>query len=70
MFAIQIFDYDEGSCARWSDMRMPHFETRELARVELRKIRANTDEWCSYAYRITEVGSPHYYSQPTDALEY
>lgn len=72
MFTIQCFDYDEGSCARWHDLTMPYFETREQARMALRTIRAkdSEDEYLSYAYRITEVGSDQYYSQPTDSLEY
>jgi hypothetical protein len=51
---------------------MPYFETREQARMALRTIRAkdSEDEYLSYAYRITEVGSDQYYSQPTDSLEY
>ena len=72
MFAIQYLDHDEGSCARWNEFRPPcHFETREQARAYLKAIRAKEmGEWCLYSYRIAEVGSELYYSQPTDALEY
>lgn len=70
MFAIQYLDYDEGTAARWNDVLGARHETREQARTHLKTIRAKDDEWCLYIYRITEVGTPEYYSQPTDAAEY
>ena len=70
MFAIQFLDHEEGSCAMWADLKIAPFDTREAAKKALSKIRSDDDEWCLYSYRITEVGSELYYSQPTDALEY
>lgn len=72
MFAIQYLDHDEGSAAMWHDLKVPHKPTRDEARAQLKSIRAKDaeDEYLLYSYRITEVGSPEYYSQPTDKLEY
>lgn len=73
MFAIQYLDHDEGTAARWNDLNVPHQETHELARHLLRTIRKKHDDGFienMYSYRITEVGSDEYYSQPTDKLEY
>jgi len=72
MFAIQYLDHDEGSRALWNDLTLPHFNTRDEARAKLREIRAkdSQDDYLSYSYRIAEVGSELYYSQPTDKLEY
>lgn len=73
MWAIQYLDHDEGSCARWNDLNVPHQETHELARNLLRTIRKKYDDGFmenSYSYRIAEVGSELYYSQPTDKFEY
>jgi hypothetical protein len=69
-FAIQFMDYDEGSCARWQDVSLGPFETKEEARETLKHLRATEPEDSMYAFRITEVGSEQYYSQPTDKLEY
>ena len=70
MFCVQFLDHDEGSGARWHEVANSRFETREQAREHLKRLRATDDEWCLYSYRVTEVGSAHYYSQPTDSLEY
>ena len=70
MFAIQYLDHDEGSAARWNNVSIGHFNSRDEARIKLRAMRAQDDEWCSYSYRITEVNSEFYYSQPTDAAEW
>ena len=70
MFTIQYLDYDEGSSAMWHELSNSRHETRESAREHLKRIRAIDSEDCSYSYRITEVGSVEYYSQPTDKLEY
>lgn len=68
MFALQYMDYDEGSCKSWKDLQ--HFDTMEQAREALKRERTKDDEYCLYAYRVTEVGSAKYYSQPTDSLEW
>lgn len=70
MFAIQYLDHAEGSAARWNDVSLGPFETRDEARETLKHIRATEPEDSMYSYRITEVGSELYYSQPTDKLEY
>jgi len=70
MFIIQYLDHEEGSGARWRDLVSSRHETRELAREHLKRIRATDDEWCLYSYRIVEIGSDLYYSQPTDKGEY
>ncbi len=71
MFAIQYLDHDEGSCARWNDVVGGKHETREAAREHLKRYRAqDADTEVLYSYRITEVGSSLYYSQPTDAAEW
>lgn len=72
MFTIQVLDHEEGSGARWSELSNARHETKELTRAYLRKIRASYDEWNDdmYSYRIVEVDSTEYYSQPTDKGEY
>lgn len=70
MFVIQYLDHDEGSAARWHDLANTQQLDREAVRGHLKRIRATDDEWCLYSYRIVEVGSALYYSQPTDSLEY
>lgn len=70
MFCIQFLDHEEGSCARWNELSNTRHETQEAAREHLKRIRATDDEECLYSYRITEVGSDLYYSQPTDKGEY
>lgn len=71
MFAIQAFDYEEGSGARWYNLAGHTYETRESARDAVKAIRRQQEgEECLLSYRVTEVGSRLYYSQPTDALEY
>ena len=68
MFAIQVLDGDEGSCARWNNHS--EFETKELALIRLRNIKKELYEDTLLSFRIAEVGSARYYSQPTDSLEY
>lgn len=70
MYTIQFLDHEEGSAARWNEVNNSRFETREETRERLKKLRAQDDEWCLYSYRIVEVGSDLYYSQPTDKAEY
>jgi hypothetical protein len=70
MFTIQYLDHEEGSCALWREVKNSRYDTREQARERLKYLRATDDEWCLYSYRIVEVGSDLYYSQPTDKLEY
>ena len=70
MFIIQCLDHDEGSCAQWHDIIGSKRETKELTREYLKNIREKDNEWCSLSYRIVEVDSDLYYSQPSDKLEY
>lgn len=70
MFTIQALDHEEGSRARWFELKSCRRETREETRELLKDIKSKADEWCLYSYRIVEVDSDLYYSQPTDALEY
>ena len=70
MYCVQCLDHEEGSAARWFELRNSRFESRDDARAFARKCRETDDEYCLYSYRVTEVGSPHYYSQPTDSGEY
>jgi hypothetical protein len=70
MFTIQCLDHEDGSGARWFELSNCRHDTREAAREHLKRIRATDDEWCMYSYRIVEVGSDLYYSQPTDVGEY
>ena len=73
MFCIQALDHEEGTGARWFDLKgiLSGFSTRQEAREWLSRAKeAWGDSDCLYSYRIVEVGSPEYYSQPTDALEY
>jgi hypothetical protein len=70
MFTIQALDYDEGSAARWFELKNSRHNTKESAREHLKRIRATEDEDSMYNYRIVKVNSPEYYSQPTDKLEY
>jgi hypothetical protein len=70
MFAIQFMDYEEGSCKSWKDVSIGPFETKDEARATLRHLRATEPEDSMYTFRIAEVGSELYYSQPTDSLEW
>jgi hypothetical protein len=70
MFCIQYLDHDEGSCARWNELSNTRHTERQAAREHLRRIRATDAEDSMYSYRITEVDSREYFSQPTDCLEY
>lgn len=70
MFCIQCRDLEEGSAARWFELSNSRHETRDAARQHLRKIRETQDEESLCLFRITEVGSDEYYSQPTDKGEY
>lgn len=70
MYTIQYLDHEEGSGARWNELSNSRFESRENTREHLKRIRATDDEDCMYSYRVVEVDSPEYYSQPTDCLEY
>lgn len=70
MFCIQAFDYEEGSAARWFDLQDTNRETRDEVRTLLKDRRRSDPDDCMYSYRIVEVGSGEYYSQPTDKLEY
>lgn len=70
MFTIQCLDHEEGSGARWFELPHARHETREAAREHLRRIRATDSEECLYSYRVVEVGSTLFYSQPTDCLEW
>lgn len=71
MFCIQAFDHEEGTAARWYEMKVGHFNTKEKAREKLKAIRNEEhDDESMLSFRITEVGSAAYYSQPTDRLEY
>jgi hypothetical protein len=69
MFVVQFLDHEEGSRAMWRNILREPFDTRDNARVYLHHCRATDDEHCLYSYRIVEIGSAQYYSQPTDALE-
>lgn len=69
MFTIQAIDHEEGSGARWFELRNGRHESRDQAREHLKRIRATDDEWCMYSYRIAEVDSPLFYSQPDDSFE-
>jgi len=71
-FCIQSRDLEEGSFARWRDLRTG-FPSRQAAHLSLIRIREEeaqgyVESLCEF--RITEVGSDAYYAQPTDALEY
>ena len=77
MFTIQFLDHEEGSGARWNEVSNSRRDTRAQARELLKKIRANYNEHSTYygdvemySYRIVEVDSKEFYSQPTDCLEY
>lgn len=70
MFIVQCLDLDEGSGARWHDIKSAKHETREAARAHARRMRDTDDECCLYLYRTVEIGSDAYYSQPTDSLEW
>ena len=69
-WTIQALDHEEGSAARWFELKNARRESRDEARKLLRTIRANEGEDSMYSYRIVEVGSMQFFSQPTDALEY
>lgn len=70
-FAIQYLDHEEGSAARWHNVVGAIFDHKDDARRRVAEYRANDeiDEYL-YSYRVTEIGSPRYYSQPTDDLEW
>jgi hypothetical protein len=72
MFCIQFMDHEEGSMMRWREVLNTRHETRDATREHLKQIRKQDDEdpYLLYSYRVVEVGSNQYYSQPTDALEY
>jgi len=72
MFCIQFLDHEEGTVARWNELPRTRRETREEVRRILRNIHATDpdQEFDLYSYRIVEVDSDAYYSQPTDKLEY
>jgi hypothetical protein len=75
MFIVQVRDLEEGNGALWSNVRNSDCSTREEALKLMRKFRRRDDEAPRYGdvltmYRVVEVGSDAYYSQPTDALEY
>jgi hypothetical protein len=70
VFTIQVLDHEEGSGARWFELQNCRRETREETRILLREIRAKQDEWCLYSYRVVEVDSAQFYSQPTDSFEW
>lgn len=71
MFCIQYLDYEDGNGARWNELLGTRHETRDATREHLKRIRAQYDDTeCLYSYRIVEVDSDLYYSQPTDKGEY
>lgn len=70
MFTIQFMDYEEGSAKRWNELSNSRFDTKEKAREHLRSIIIPYNIECLYSYRVVEVGSDVFYSQPTDVLEY
>lgn len=70
MLVIQCRDLSEGNGALWFDLANSQHSTKNAAREHLRRIRATDDEESLCMYRIVEVGSDAYYSQPTDKLEY
>ena len=70
MYCIQYRDLEEGNGARWHELTATRHYDRIEARKHLSRIRATDDEECLYLYRIIEVDSKEYYSQPTDRLEY
>lgn len=70
MFCIQYRDLDEGNGALWSELSNSRHEDKIQARMHLDRIRATDSEESLCQYRITEIGSDEYYSQPTDRLEY
>ena len=66
MFCIQALDHEEGTGARWFELK----GTQRPTRKECRMVRRSLNSDCLYSYRIVKVDSPEYYAQPTDALEY
>lgn len=70
MFCIQWRILEEGFGAQWSELSNTRHESRIDARRHLIAIRETDDIENLNQYRITKVGSPEYYSQPTDKLEY
>lgn len=70
MYCIQVRDLEEGNGALWNELSNSRHSTKELAREQLKCIRATDDEESLCTYRITIVDSPEYFSQPTDRLEY
>ena len=72
-FAIQCRDLDEGNGALWYDLSTVTYSTRAEAREMIdhfRKMDEDSGFESLITFRIVEVGSAEYYSQPTDALEY
>lgn len=70
MFCVQCRDLEEGNGARWFELANSRCATRDAARALVVRLRATDDEESLCLYRVTEVGSDAYYSQPTDRLEY
>lgn len=69
MWTIQMRDLEEGNGATWRDYGVQFYDKSDTVKA-LRKIRACQEEESLLTFRIVEVGSDNYYSQPTDALEY
>lgn len=69
MYCIQWRTLEEGFGAQWSELRNTRYSNKEDARSHLSRIRATDDIESLNQYRIVEVDSPAYFSQPTDKLE-
>lgn len=69
-FIVQCRDLSEGNGALWYDLKRAPFATRELARGWARKLRDAADPEDLLTFRVVEYGTPEYYSQPTDRLEW
>ena len=69
-WTLQRFDHEEGSAARWHEVKNCRRETRDEVRALLLTLRRYEGEDSMFSYRITQVGSYEFFSQPTDALEY
>lgn len=70
MFCIQMRDLSEGNGALWNELSNSRHDNKIDARKHLINIRATDDIESLCTYRITEVNSDAYFSQPTDKLEY
>ena len=73
MFAIQCRDLDEGNGALWHNLSGITYPSRDEARQVISGFRTMDEDSgleSLLTFRIVEVGSAEYYSQPTDALEY